>query len=180
MPHPIIVPSVSKLSGTWAPAASRALFLASAVSRSALAHAPAWPNWTSEVNILAHVPIHHAMIGLKNRPVLMASQRAYSSIPPTWRIGSYSSLILLRVKECIKIILDSMHIYIIYSACCTKLFGFGSYTCTVYMYRCMYMHQREAMRKPVLLKILEYVFLLLQEWLSFWLQGCHGNGAHGP
>ena len=79
----MMVPSVSKLSGTCAPAAKRALFLASAVSLSALAHAPAWPNCTSEVNILAHVPMHQAMMGLKRRPVLMASQREYSSIPPT-------------------------------------------------------------------------------------------------
>ena len=81
--HPIMVPRVSKLSGTCAPAASKALFLASAVSLSPLAQAPAWPNWTSEVNILAQVPIHQATTGLKRRPVLMASQMEYSSIPPT-------------------------------------------------------------------------------------------------
>ena len=59
------------------------LFLAMAVSLSALAHAPAWPNWTSEVNILAQVPIHHATTGLNRRPLLMASHMEYSSIPPT-------------------------------------------------------------------------------------------------
>ena len=59
------------------------LFLASAVSLSPLADAPAWPNCTSVENILAQVPIHHATVGLNRRPDLIASHRAYSSIPPT-------------------------------------------------------------------------------------------------
>ena len=40
------VPNSSKLRGTVAPAAFKAEFLAVAVSASAFAHAPAWPNWT--------------------------------------------------------------------------------------------------------------------------------------
>lgn len=44
-------PSSSKLTGTLAPLSARALFLATAVSRSAFAQAPACPNWTSEENI---------------------------------------------------------------------------------------------------------------------------------
>ena len=38
---------------------------------------------TSEVNILAHVPIHQATTGLVTRPSFMALVRRYSSIPPT-------------------------------------------------------------------------------------------------
>ena len=59
------------------------LFLASAVSLSVLAQAPACPNCTSDVNIFAHVPIHQAMSGLNSRPDLRASHILYSSIPPT-------------------------------------------------------------------------------------------------
>lgn len=42
----MISPSSSKLFGAKAPASFRALFLATAVSDSWLAQAPAWPNWT--------------------------------------------------------------------------------------------------------------------------------------
>ena len=38
---------------------------------------------TSDVNIPAHVPIHHTIIGLVTTPFLMASQILYSSVPPT-------------------------------------------------------------------------------------------------
>lgn len=54
--HAIFVLSSSKLAGTKAPASSRALFFAAAVSLAWFAHAPAWPNCTSEVNMVAHVP----------------------------------------------------------------------------------------------------------------------------
>jgi len=39
-------PSSSNVCGTWAPASFNAWFLARAVSLSALAHDPAWPNCT--------------------------------------------------------------------------------------------------------------------------------------
>ena len=38
---------------------------------------------TSEVNILAHVPMHQATTGLVTRPSFMALVSRYSSIPPT-------------------------------------------------------------------------------------------------
>ena len=38
---------------------------------------------TSDVNIPAHVPIHHTIMGLVTTPFLMASQILYSSVPPT-------------------------------------------------------------------------------------------------
>jgi hypothetical protein len=46
-------PRLSKLVGTVAPAAARAVFLEHAVSLSELAQEPAWPNCTSAVNIPA-------------------------------------------------------------------------------------------------------------------------------
>lgn len=39
---------------------------------------------TSDVNIPAHVPIHHTTTGLVTSPLFMASQILYSSVPPTW------------------------------------------------------------------------------------------------
>lgn len=80
----MVSPSSSKLDGTWMPGVSRRdLFLATAVSFSTFAHAPACPNWTSDVNIDAQVPIHQATNGFVILPVRTASITRYSSTPPT-------------------------------------------------------------------------------------------------
>uniref|UniRef100_A0A6B0UL89 Putative secreted protein n=1 Tax=Ixodes ricinus TaxID=34613 RepID=A0A6B0UL89_IXORI len=79
----MVSPRASKVGGTWAPALARASFLALAVSRFELAHAPACPNWTSDANMLAHVPMHHATRGLLRTPLFRASHTSYSSTPPT-------------------------------------------------------------------------------------------------
>ena len=75
--------SSSKVAGTSAPAALRPAFLALEVSWSLWARAPAWPNWTSVVNMLAQVPMHHAIRGFLIWPFLMASAIFHSSAPPT-------------------------------------------------------------------------------------------------
>ena len=39
---------------------------------------------TSDENMVAHVPMHQATMGLVMRPDSMAADTRYSSVPPTW------------------------------------------------------------------------------------------------
>jgi len=53
-----------KESGTTAPAARSAAFLASEVSAAELADEPAWPKLTEKLKWRAHVPMHLARMGI--------------------------------------------------------------------------------------------------------------------
>mmetsp|Transcript_43613 Transcript_43613/g.130766 ORF Transcript_43613/g.130766 Transcript_43613/m.130766 type:complete len:292 (+) Transcript_43613:1025-1900(+) len=69
--------------GTVAPASASAEFFACALSFSPPERAPAWPNCTSLLNSVAHVPLTHATTGLVMAPALSASTTPYSSAPPS-------------------------------------------------------------------------------------------------
>ena len=49
-------------------------------------------DFTSDVNILAQVPMHQAMRGLLMRPSFMASTMQYSSTPPTCEVSIWKSM----------------------------------------------------------------------------------------
>eukprot|EP01139_Manchomonas_bermudensis_P023588 Amastigsp_a841279_504.p6 type:complete len:127 gc:universal Amastigsp_a841279_504:990-610(-) len=70
-------------SGTWAPAARSAAFLAAADVCSEPDLAPACPNCTSVLNIVAQVPETQATTGLVTRPDRSISATSCSAVPPS-------------------------------------------------------------------------------------------------